>query len=107
MITMGRPLVPPNSAIDQLLDKAQEKIQARNRTELLTIIGMQPPTVSKIRHNRVPVSAEMILRLHDATALPVDYIREKLGVKPFFDLDAHTNAQQSGAQQTAQNQGSN
>lgn len=90
--------------IDDMLDLVKEKIGARSMKEVHLSTGIMAPMVSNIRNSRIIVPADLILKLHDITGVPVDVLREKLGHKKFV---AHTHAQPSGAQQTAQNQGSN
>lgn len=90
--------------IDKLLEIAQQKMGLKTRTDTHTVSGISAPACSKIRKERLVASAEIILRLHDVTDVPVQEIRDMLGVRKFTYIPpVATNAQPSGDQQTAQN----
>ena len=61
-----------------LLDLVAEKIGARNDAQLARGLEVAPPVISKIRHNRLPVGAALIIKIHERTGMPVAEIKSYL-----------------------------
>lgn len=61
----------PANFIDQL----QERLDVRNDAQLARYLRLQPPQISKLRHGILPLTAEIILRIHEAAEIPVAEIR--------------------------------
>jgi hypothetical protein len=93
---MGTPL-------DDLLAIAKDKMGVETMKEVHLISGIPASAASKVRHGHIPLSAEMILRLHDVSGVSVDEIRERLGIKKYSYVGVQQNAQQTGDKQSAQN----
>lgn len=62
----------------KLLDTIKERYNVKNDAELSRKLDVAPPTISRIRHGVVSVSAEIILRIHETFDMPVKEIRELL-----------------------------
>jgi plasmid maintenance system antidote protein VapI len=54
------------------------KLGARNDRQLSMILNVAPPSISKMRHGRACVSAEMLIRMHDASQLSINELREMM-----------------------------
>lgn len=61
----------PTRVIDHLLDIKQ----LRNDAELSRLLGVAPPTISKIRSGKSSISAAVVLRIHEAFGMPVADLR--------------------------------
>lgn len=59
--------------------KAFDHIKAvkelKNDARLANFLGFGPPVISKIRQGRIDVSAEVLLRMHERTGIPVAELR--------------------------------
>ena len=66
---MARPIPHP------LLDRLMEAYTAKNDAALARLLDLAPPDISRIRNNRRPISAAMILQIHDATGWPIKDIK--------------------------------
>lgn len=64
---------------NHLLDSLITIIGVKNDAALSQALGISPPIVSKIRHNRLSVSAALLLRIHDVTRLSVRELRDLMG----------------------------
>lgn len=86
MTTRGR---KPGCEIDAfvshaLLDTVRGKFGIKSDRALSKALGLTPPTISKIRRGRKPVSAETVLRVHDVTGWSIGFIKALLpeGAQP-------------------------
>ncbi len=61
-----------------LLDHLCELRRLRTDAELAGLLGVAAPTLSKIRRGRTPVSAAIVLRIHEVFGLPTRTLREML-----------------------------
>ncbi len=68
---MTREFKPDHDLIDILLDELEIKTDAALAKEL----DLPVPTISKIRHNKMRVSANIIFKIHDATGWSIEKIR--------------------------------
>ena len=62
----------------QLIDHLRDWFAARSDRQLSKVLGVDPPTISRIRHGTRPVTAEFILAVHDATDMPIAVIRQMI-----------------------------
>lgn len=62
-----------------LLDAALSQHRLRNDAALARMLGVAPPVVSKIRHQKLPVGASMILKFHELLGMSVSQIRSYIG----------------------------
>jgi transcriptional regulator with XRE-family HTH domain len=60
------------------LDAVVAQMGLRNHAELARVIGVSRPTVSKIKHGRLPVTAGFLLRIHEASGLAIAHLRALL-----------------------------
>lgn len=61
---------------DKFVDGLLRKCQIKNDAALCRILEIAPPRISKIRHGKIPISADLILRIHDTLALSIKEIRK-------------------------------
>lgn len=69
--TLEHPFYNP----DMLLDTVKVWCGLNNDAALARHLQVRPSTISKIRHRRCPISPELLLRMHDATAAPIRDLR--------------------------------
>jgi transcriptional regulator with XRE-family HTH domain len=59
-----------------LFDHLKERFGLRNDRELAAALGLQSSGyVSRVRHGHLPVSAELMLKIHDAFGLEIREIK--------------------------------
>lgn len=58
-----------------LLDLAADILKCKNDVALAIALDVAPPVISKVRHGRLPVGATLIIKLHEATGMPVANIK--------------------------------
>lgn len=64
---------------NRLLDALLENMRLKNDAALSRALEVAPPVISKIRHHRVPVSASVLLRMHEATDMSIGDLRFLMG----------------------------
>ncbi|MYN10771.1 hypothetical protein [Pseudoduganella aquatica] len=69
------PKFDPNPLFDHLL----ELLQLKNDAALSRLLEVEAPTISKIRHGRLKVSAGMLLRMHEVSQLSITELRRLMG----------------------------
>jgi len=62
-----------------VLDLAREKLQAETDSALAVMLGKQKGIISRVRNKQRPMSAELILAIHESTDVPVREIKAMLG----------------------------
>lgn len=65
----------PNRLIDTLISMTKQK----NGRALAVYLGAQPSTITKIRQGDQPVTAELMIKIHEKTGLPIHRIKELAG----------------------------
>lgn len=70
----------PNYNPDRLLDELLSRLCLKNDAALSRALGVAPPRLSKLRHRRLPVAADLMIQIHDVTKLSIDDIRRLMGV---------------------------
>lgn len=63
---------------NELLDFLLQELGFNTDRQIADLLKVGVSAISKIRHGK-PVSAEIILRIHERTDIPVNIIREKIG----------------------------
>lgn len=63
-----------------LVDGLISEMALRNDAHLARVLKVPAPIISKVRNNRTPVTAALLLRMHEVTDLPVKRLRKMLGV---------------------------
>lgn len=66
-----------------LLDRLAERLKTGSDYALAQALELPAPTISKIRNGRTNVTAGVLLRMHDVTGLPVDTLRNWMGVPSY------------------------
>jgi hypothetical protein len=73
-ITLGTAYNP-----NRLLDALLENMRLKNDAALSRMLEVAPPVISKIRHRRLPVSASVLIRMHEATDMSIGDLRFLMG----------------------------
>jgi hypothetical protein len=69
----------------QLLDTLLHVLQLRNDAQLARALDLGPPSVSKVRKKRSPVTPEILLRMHEESNISIKELRAMMG-----DFRPHT-----------------
>ena len=64
---------------DQLLAGLLNKLNLKNDAALSRTLEVSPPVISKIRHRRLPVTASLLIRMHEVSALSIAELRHIMG----------------------------
>ena len=64
---------------DQLLAALLAKLSLKNDAALSRALEVSPPVISKIRHRRLPVTASLLIRMHEVSALSIEELRQLMG----------------------------
>lgn len=83
-VRMGRPPLRSAQPVDRksgpnrLLDTAMARLGLRNDAALARQLEVTNTLVSKIRNHRLPVSADVLLRIHEETDLSIRDLKQLL-----------------------------
>lgn len=77
---------------NKLLDGVIQALNLPSDAALARTLEVQPPVLSKIRHRRTPVSASLLIRMHEETHLSISELRQLMGDRrqKFRVTDAYT-----------------
>ena len=64
---------------DQLLASLIGKLSLKNDAAISRALEVSPPVISKIRHRRLPVTASLLIRMHEVSALSIAELRQLMG----------------------------
>ena len=64
---------------DNFLNRLLGKLQLKNDAALARTLEVTPAVVSRIRNKRVPVSANLLLMIHDVTDIAIPELRRMMG----------------------------
>ncbi|MDB5841820.1 MAG: hypothetical protein JWQ23_3772 [Herminiimonas sp.] len=64
---------------DHLLGSLIGKLNLKNDAALSRALEVSPPMISKIRHRRLPVTASLLIRMHEVSDLSISELRSLLG----------------------------
>src|SRR3954462_14277454 len=64
---------------DQLLASLIGRLKLKNDAALSRALEVSPPVISKIRHRRLPVTASVLIRMHEVSQLSIKELRELMG----------------------------
>jgi transcriptional regulator with XRE-family HTH domain len=67
-----------DNAATRFLDRLIKDMNLRNDAALARRLEVNAPLISKIRHGKFGVSAELIIRIHEKTDIPVKEIKAAL-----------------------------
>lgn len=77
--------MPKEYDINNLLDTIQDALNLKNDAALARALEVAPPVISKIRHNRLPIGASLLIRMHELTRLEIRELRNLMGdTRPKF-----------------------
>ena len=62
--------------VAKLLDALIERFKLKNDAALSRASGLSPAVICKLRHGKLPLSAQSILSIHEHLGVPVKEIRE-------------------------------
>jgi transcriptional regulator with XRE-family HTH domain len=65
-----------------LLDAVREKLDLKNDAALARALEVAPPLLSRIRHNKLPVGATLLVAIHELTGVPTRDLRALMGDQP-------------------------
>jgi transcriptional regulator with XRE-family HTH domain len=68
-----------------LLDSVIARHQLKNDAELSRLLRLAPSSISKIRHRRVALTPEVLLRVHEACAIPIAELKQLLARQQLLD----------------------
>lgn len=63
----------------KLLDHIMAKFHLKNDAALANFLQIKPPIISKIRNRHYGMSADLLIRIHDLTDIPVRALRNIMG----------------------------
>ena len=68
-----------------LFERLCARLGVRSYSALGRVIGLSPSVVSKVRNRRLAISSEILLKIHDATDIPVKELRRWMGdTRPYY-----------------------
>lgn len=70
---------------EELLDAMIARLKLKNDLALARLLGMTPPSLSKIRNGQVSVSSNVLVRMHEVSDIPIRDLRALAG-----DFRPHT-----------------
>lgn len=67
------------------IDRLIRRLGLRSSSALARRVGLSPSVISKVRHRRLAVSGEILLKIHEETEIPIKELRHMMGDhRPFF-----------------------
>lgn len=79
MFESSERLVPDEYGPSHLLDSLVEKLALRNDASLAKMLAVGASTLSRIRNNRIAVSAATLIRMHEICGLEISELRRLMG----------------------------
>lgn len=64
-----------------LIDLIIKKLDIKNDAALSRVLEVAPPVISKIRNDKLPVGATLIIRIHELTDISISDIKSYLTSK--------------------------
>jgi len=64
---------------NRLLDSLIERFHLKNDAALSRALEVTPPVISKIRHNKLPIGASLLIRMHEFSELSISELRNLMG----------------------------
>lgn len=59
----------------KLVDGLIDRFKLKNDAELSRKLGVAPPVISKLRHNRLPIGDGLLVKIHDVFGLQINETR--------------------------------
>ncbi len=69
----------PTYEPDSFLDRLQSRLQVRNDAALARSFDVTPALVSRVRNRRMPISASLLLSIHEKTQIAIAELRQMMG----------------------------
>jgi hypothetical protein len=67
------------------IDRLIRRLGLRSSSALARKVGISPSVISKVRHRRLAVSGEILLKIHEETDIPIRELRHMMGdTRPYF-----------------------
>lgn len=66
---------------ERLLDRIKKDNQLSTDSQLCDFLGIKSSVVSRVRNKRYGMSAELIIRIHDISGMPIRTIKEIAGIE--------------------------
>jgi hypothetical protein len=63
-----------------MLDALMVSLKVTTDAALSRKLMVPPPVISKLRNNKIGVSAGLLVRIHDVTGMPINKVRTMLGL---------------------------
>jgi hypothetical protein len=64
---------------NRLLDSLIERFHLKNDAALSRALEVTPPVISKIRHNKLPIGASLLIRMHEFSEMSIAELRNLMG----------------------------
>ena len=64
---------------NRLLDSLIERFHLKNDAALSRALEVTPPVISKIRHNKLPIGASLLIRMHEFSEMSIAELRTLMG----------------------------
>ncbi len=64
---------------DHFLNRLLGRLQLKNDAALARTLAVTPAVVSRIRNTKVPVSANLLLMIHETTEIAIPELRRMMG----------------------------
>lgn len=77
----------------KLLNAAKAQLGLKSDAALARMLAIAPPTLSKVRHCRMPVGPSLLIRLHDITGMSTRQMRTLMGDRRNIFRMAHTHGE--------------
>ena len=68
-------LTDPNYDPERLLSTVRETLHVKNDVALCRALQIEPPLISKGRHKKTPISAMLLIRMHEVSNLSIHDLR--------------------------------
>lgn len=83
--TMQMELAPHQYSPEALFERLCARLGVRSYSALGVAIGLSPSVVSRVRNRKVAISSEILLKIHEATDIPVRELRRWMGdTRPYY-----------------------
>jgi len=71
---------PANCNHGAMLDALMANLKVTSDAALSRKLMVPPPVISKLRNNKIGVSAGLLVRIHDVTGMSINKVRAMLGL---------------------------
>lgn len=64
---------------EKFLDGLIARLGVHSSSALARVVGLSPSVISKVRHHRLTISGEILLKIHESTDIPIRELRRMMG----------------------------